>query len=55
MGTPTQAIERIEEILEMGVTQVALLPTFGTLPHEETMASLQRFVKFVLPHFRGAA
>lgn len=53
MGTPRQVIERIEEILDMGVTHIGLIPTFGTLSHEETMASLQRFVQYVLPHFRG--
>jgi alkanesulfonate monooxygenase SsuD/methylene tetrahydromethanopterin reductase-like flavin-dependent oxidoreductase (luciferase family) len=52
MGTPEQILERIREIHALGATQIGLIPTFGTLPHEETMASLQRFVKYVLPHFQ---
>lgn len=53
MGTPDQVIARVEEVAAMGVNHICLIPTFGTLPHEESMASLERFVKYVLPHFRG--
>ncbi len=52
MGTPEQILERIQEIRALGATQIGLIPTFGTLPHEETMASLRRFVRYVLPHFQ---
>ena len=55
MGTPEQVVERIREVADMGANHICLIPTFGTLPHEKSMASLERFAKYVMPHFKNQA
>jgi alkanesulfonate monooxygenase SsuD/methylene tetrahydromethanopterin reductase-like flavin-dependent oxidoreductase (luciferase family) len=50
-GDPDQCVERIKQILGMGVTNVSLLINFGGLEHGKIMASFERFAKHVLPKF----
>jgi len=51
-GDPDQCIERIKQVLAVGVTNVSLLVNFGGLDHGKIMASLDRFAKYVLPKFQ---
>jgi alkanesulfonate monooxygenase SsuD/methylene tetrahydromethanopterin reductase-like flavin-dependent oxidoreductase (luciferase family) len=51
-GDPDQCIERIKQVLAVGVTNVSLLVNFGGLDHGKVMASLDRFAKYVLPKFQ---
>ncbi|MSQ73208.1 MAG: LLM class flavin-dependent oxidoreductase [Betaproteobacteria bacterium] len=50
MGDPKRIIDRIQVMKESGITQVGMLPDFGSIPHEEVMRSLKLFVDKVLPH-----
>lgn len=50
-GDPDQCVERIKQILGMGITNVSLLADFGGLDHTKIMASLDRFAKYVMPKF----
>ena len=52
MGGPKQAIERIRELRDAGITQIGLLIDFGSLPQAEIMRSLRVFAEDVLPHVR---
>jgi alkanesulfonate monooxygenase SsuD/methylene tetrahydromethanopterin reductase-like flavin-dependent oxidoreductase (luciferase family) len=51
-GDPDQCVERIKQILAMGITNVSLLADFGGLDHGKIMASLDRFAKYVMPKFQ---
>ena len=52
MGGPEQAIERIEVLADVGITQIGMLIDFGSLGQAEIMRSLEVFAKDVLPHVR---
>lgn len=52
MGSPEQAIERIHELKEIGITQIAMLVDFGSLAQKEIMRSLNVFARDVLPKVR---
>jgi alkanesulfonate monooxygenase SsuD/methylene tetrahydromethanopterin reductase-like flavin-dependent oxidoreductase (luciferase family) len=51
-GDPDQCVERIQQILATGVTNVSLLADFGGLEHAKILASLERFAKQVMPRFQ---
>ena len=53
MGGPEQAIARIRVLKDVGITQVAMLVDFGSLPQAEIMRSLEVFGREVLPHVRN--
>jgi len=44
----TQALKKVEEA---GIEEVILYFDFGGLSHDETLKSMERFAKYVLPHF----
>jgi len=48
-GDPEQCIERIRQIRSIGVTNVGLLANFGGMPHQQVMASIDRFARHVMP------
>lgn len=50
MGDPKRIIDRIQVMKESGITQVGMMPDFGSIPHDEVMRSMQRFVDKVMPH-----
>jgi len=52
MGGPRQAIERLKVLKSVGITQVAMLVDFGSLPQVEIMRSLEIFGREILPHVR---
>jgi natural product biosynthesis luciferase-like monooxygenase protein len=52
MGGPRQAIERIKVLKEVGITQIAMVVDFGSLPQAEIMRSLEIFGRDILPHVR---
>ena len=52
MGGPSQAIERIHVLRDIGITQIGLLVDFGSLPQAEIMRSLHIFADRILPHVR---
>ncbi len=53
MGAPDQAVRRIRELEEAGITQIALLVDFGSLDQERIMRSLEVFASDILPRVRG--
>jgi alkanesulfonate monooxygenase SsuD/methylene tetrahydromethanopterin reductase-like flavin-dependent oxidoreductase (luciferase family) len=52
VGTPRQAIERIESYAQVGVSNMMIWTAFGSMPNEQTVRTLRLFVEEVLPHFR---
>jgi natural product biosynthesis luciferase-like monooxygenase protein len=52
MGAPDEALARIREMREMGITQIALIVDFGALPQAEIMRSLEVFGRDILPRAR---
>lgn len=52
MGGPDQAVARIEELCDIGITQVAFLVDFGSLAQDEIMKSLRIFGEKILPRVR---
>ena len=52
MGGPSQVIERIHVLRDIGITQIGLLVDFGSLPQAEIMRSLRIFADHILPHVR---
>jgi natural product biosynthesis luciferase-like monooxygenase protein len=52
MGSPQQAIERIKVLKGVGITQIALLVDFGSLPQARIMHSLEVFGREILPQVR---
>ena len=51
-GDPAQCVERIKQVQATGATHIGLLADFGGLEHGKIMASLDRFAREVMPHFR---
>jgi natural product biosynthesis luciferase-like monooxygenase protein len=49
MGAPDEALARIKEMRDMGITQIALIVDFGALPQAEIMRSLEVFGRDILP------
>lgn len=55
IGSPETCIERVEWFKrELGVNYVLLNIGWGAMPHEQTIASMERFSREVMPHFSGA-
>jgi len=52
MGGPDQAVDRIHELKEAGITQVSMLIDFGSLEQAEIMRSLEIFARDILPRVR---
>ncbi len=52
MGGPDQALERIRVLESIGITQIAMLIDFGSLPQREIMRSLEIFSREILPRVR---
>lgn len=53
-GNPEECLERIAYYEAMGATQISLITNFGGMPHAEIMRSLERLVKYVMPHLKRA-
>jgi natural product biosynthesis luciferase-like monooxygenase protein len=53
MGGPDQVVDRIAELRDIGITQVAFLVDYGSLAQEEIMKSLRIFGEKILPRVRG--
>jgi alkanesulfonate monooxygenase SsuD/methylene tetrahydromethanopterin reductase-like flavin-dependent oxidoreductase (luciferase family) len=52
-GTPAQCVERIAKLREeLGITHFHVYMNLGGLEHREVMRSMERFAKYVMPHFR---
>jgi limonene 1,2-monooxygenase len=52
IGTPDQAIERIEEVQEkLGTFGTVLINGFPWADHKETLRSLELYADYVIPHF----
>ncbi|MCS6803312.1 MAG: LLM class flavin-dependent oxidoreductase [Chloroflexota bacterium] len=52
VGTPKQAIERIESYAHVGVRNMMIWTAFGSMPHEQTFRTLRLFAEEVMPHFQ---
>lgn len=53
MGSPRQALARLEELKAAGITQVAMIVDFGSLAQKEIMRSLEIFGREVLPRVKA--
>ncbi|MEU3309876.1 LLM class flavin-dependent oxidoreductase [Nocardiopsis sp. NPDC006832] len=51
IGTPDEVVERLRRYEELGIDEYSFWID-NSLPHEEKRASLERFVKEVVPYFR---
>jgi|1185.fasta_scaffold15597_2 natural product biosynthesis luciferase-like monooxygenase protein len=52
MGGPKRALDRLKEMRDAGITQVAMIVDFGSLDQKEIMRSLRVFADEVLPAAR---
>jgi natural product biosynthesis luciferase-like monooxygenase protein len=52
MGGPKRALDRLKEMRDAGITQVAMIVDFGSLEQKEIMRSLRVFADEVLPKAR---
>ena len=52
MGGPKRAIERIQVLRDIGITQIGQPVDFGSPAQEDIMRSLRIFADQVLPHVR---
>ena len=52
MGGPRRALDRLKEMRDAGITQVAMIVDFGSLEQKEIMRSLRVFADEVLPKAR---
>ena len=52
MGGPQRALDRLKEMRDAGITQVAMIVDFGSLDQREIMKSLRVFADKVLPKAR---
>jgi alkanesulfonate monooxygenase SsuD/methylene tetrahydromethanopterin reductase-like flavin-dependent oxidoreductase (luciferase family) len=50
-GSPDHCIEVLKQCEEAGVDEIILYFNFGELSHLDTLKSMERFAKEVLPHF----
>ena len=50
-GSPDQVVKYFKKrIPELGIGNLSATMHFGTLPHEQTMRSIELFGKHVIPH-----
>jgi natural product biosynthesis luciferase-like monooxygenase protein len=52
MGGPDRVLDRLKQMRDMGITQVAMIVDFGSLAHRDVMRSLEVFQKEILPKAR---
>lgn len=52
-GNPESCIKTCQMYEDIGVDQVMLIMQTETIPHEQVMASIEKFGKEVIPHFRN--
>jgi natural product biosynthesis luciferase-like monooxygenase protein len=52
MGGPGRVLDRLKQMRDMGITQVAMLVDFGSLAHPDVIRSLQVFADEILPRAR---
>ncbi len=52
IGTPEQLIEKFQVYADLGVDEINLNMCIGA-SHSETLASIERLAKEVMPHFYG--
>ncbi|WDL97625.1 LLM class flavin-dependent oxidoreductase [Alicyclobacillus sp. ALC3] len=55
VGDADYCVETLKKVEESGVEEVIIYFDFGGLGHTETIASMERFAKHVLPHFHANA
>jgi len=51
-GSPEQAIDYVQELVDIGVDEVMCLIQMGTVPHEVCMETIRQWGTKVIPHFR---
>jgi natural product biosynthesis luciferase-like monooxygenase protein len=55
IGDPDQVIAKLEHFQrELGMTQFIAFLNWGGMGHTQVVQSMERFARYVLPHFRGA-
>lgn len=53
--TPEQAAERVSRYLELGFTEISVLPRFAGITHEQAATTMRRFAEEVVPMVRPDA
>jgi len=52
-GTPERCVQRLKRAeKDYGLTYSTFEVNFGGLPHKEAIKSLEKFAKYVMPHFK---
>jgi alkanesulfonate monooxygenase SsuD/methylene tetrahydromethanopterin reductase-like flavin-dependent oxidoreductase (luciferase family) len=54
-GTPEHCVEHLKRVEAAGVEEVICYFNFGGLPHDKTLAQMERFSREVLPSFDSAS
>jgi alkanesulfonate monooxygenase SsuD/methylene tetrahydromethanopterin reductase-like flavin-dependent oxidoreductase (luciferase family) len=52
VGDAEYCIQELKKVEEAGVEEVIIYFDFGGLSHRETLAAMERFAKYVIPHFQ---
>ena len=55
VGDADYCVEKLKKVEESGIEEVIIYFDFGGWDHKETIASMERFAKYVLPHFQTNA
>lgn len=51
VGDAEYCVECLKKVEEAGIDEVIIYFDFGRLPHKETMKAMERFAKYIMPHF----
>jgi alkanesulfonate monooxygenase SsuD/methylene tetrahydromethanopterin reductase-like flavin-dependent oxidoreductase (luciferase family) len=54
-GDPERCVEILKKCEDAGISEVILYFNFGAFPHLDTLRSMERFAKEVMPHFAEKA
>ena len=50
--SPQQAVERLLKYIEIGFTEIAFMPRFGSLTHEQNLATMNLLNEEVIPQLK---
>jgi len=52
VGDPEECIRKLKGYQAAGADHILLMQQVGNIPHEKVLGSIERFAKYVMPHFK---
>ena len=52
VGDPEECVRKLKGYQAAGADHVLLMQQVGNTPHEKVLGSIERFAKYVMPHFK---